>query len=89
MWKSGRERLVYGQSEALGYDRTAMQLNPPSLDHGLVSGLWAIFFGLFLFFGAVAVGVQKGTAIIVAGLAAALIFVYVRLYGEDRPRPRG
>ena len=88
MWKSGRERLVYGRSEALGYDRTAMQLNPPSLDHGLVSGLWAIFFGLFLFFGSVAVGVDKATAIIVAVLAAALIFLYVRLYGEDRPRPR-
>jgi hydrogenase/urease accessory protein HupE len=76
------------QSEALGYDRTAMHLNPPSLDHGLVSGLWAIFFGLFLFFGAVAVGVQTATALIVAGLAAALIFVFVRLCGEDRPRPR-
>jgi Flp pilus assembly protein TadB len=89
MWKNGRERLVYGRSEALGYDRTAVRLNPPSLDHGLVSGLWAIFFGLFIFFGAVAVGVQSATAIIVAAVAAALIFVYIRLWGEDRPRPRG
>jgi hypothetical protein len=88
MWRNGRERLVYRQSEALGYDRAAMQLRPPSLDHGLVSGLWAIGLGLFILLGAMAVGVQTATAFIVAGLAAAVIFVYVRLYGEDRPRPR-
>lgn len=88
MWRNGRERLVYRQSEALGYDRAAMQLRPPSLDHGLVSGLWAIGLGLFILLGSVAVGVDKATAFIVSGLAAALIFVYVRLYGEDRPGPR-
>jgi hypothetical protein len=65
-----------------------MHLRPPSLDHGLVSGLWAIGLGLFILFGAMAVGVQAATAIIVAGLSAAVIFVFVRLYGEDRPRPR-
>jgi hypothetical protein len=37
----------------------------------------------------VAVGVQSATAIIVAAITAALIFVYIRLWGEDRPRPRG
>jgi phosphotransferase system glucose/maltose/N-acetylglucosamine-specific IIC component len=88
MWRKGGERLDRWDSDALGYDRAAMQLRPPSLDHGLVSGLWAIGLGLFILLGAVAVGVQTATAFIVAGLAAAVIFVYVRRFGEDRPRPR-
>jgi hypothetical protein len=88
MWRKGRERLVQGRCEALGYDRATMHLRPPSLDHGLVSGLWAIGLGLFILLGAMSVGVQAATAFIVAGLSAAVIFVYVRLYGEDRPRPR-
>lgn len=65
-----------------------MHLRPPSLDHGFVSGLWAIGLGLFILLGAVAIGVQAATAFIVAGLAAAVIFVFVRLRGEDRPGPR-
>ena len=88
MWRRGRERLVQERSEALGYDRATMHLRPPSLDHGLVSGLWAIGLGLFILLGAMSVGVQAATAFIVAGLSAGVIFVYVRLYGEDRPRPR-
>jgi hypothetical protein len=65
-----------------------VHLRPPSLDHGLVSGLWAIGLGLFILLGSMAVGLDAATAFIVAGLCAALIFVYVRLYGEDRPGPR-
>ena len=63
-----------------------MHLRPPSLDHGLVSGIWAIVFGLFLFVGAVAVGVQTGTALIVAAVAAGAIYLYVRIYGEEQLR---
>jgi hydrogenase/urease accessory protein HupE len=65
-----------------------VHLRPPSLDHGLVSGIWAIVLGLVILLFELGVGVQKATAFIVAALAAALIFVYVRLYGEDRPGPR-
>jgi hypothetical protein len=65
-----------------------MHLRPPSFDHGFVSGLWAIGLGLFILLGSVSIGIDKGTAFIVAGLAAALIYFYVRLYGEDRPGPR-
>ena len=62
-----------------------MHLRPPSLDHGFVSGLWAVGLGLFILLGAVAVGVDAATAFIVAGLAAAVIYFYVRLYGGERP----
>jgi uncharacterized membrane protein len=65
-----------------------VHLRPPSFDHGLVSGIWAITFGIIILLGSMALGVQKATAFIIAALGAALIFVYVRLYGEDRPGPR-
>jgi hypothetical protein len=63
-----------------------MHLRPPSLDHGLVSGVWAIGLGLLILLGALALGLDKATSFIVAGLAAAAIFVYVRLYGEEELR---
>jgi tellurite resistance protein TehA-like permease len=65
-----------------------VSLRPPSFDHGFVSGIWAITFGLIILLGALGLGVQTATAFIIAALGAALIFVYVRLYGEDRPGPR-
>lgn len=63
-----------------------MHLRAPSLDHGLVSAIWALFFGLFILFGSIAVGLDRATAVIVAGLAAAAIYFFVRLYGQDEVR---
>jgi hypothetical protein len=63
-----------------------MQLRPPSLDHGTVSGIWAIGLGLLILLGSLAFGLDAGTAFIVAALAAAAIFIYVRLYGEEELR---
>ena len=60
-----------------------MQLRAPALDHGLVSGLWATFFFLFMFFGSVAVDVDKATALIYSAVAAAAIFFFIRFRGED------
>ncbi len=60
-----------------------MQLRPPSFDHGLVSGLWAVFFGLVIVFGSISVGLDAPTAIIVGGLAAAAIFFFVRFRGQE------
>jgi hypothetical protein len=60
-----------------------VHLRPPSLDHGLVSGLWAILFFLIMFFGAVAVDVDTATALIFSALAAAAIYFFVRLRGQD------
>ena len=62
-----------------------MHLRMPSLDHGLVSGAWAIGLGLFLLLGMLALGVDKATAFIISPLAAAAIFFFVRIYGEERP----
>ncbi len=60
-----------------------MHLRPPSIDHGVVSFVWALGLALFIWLGAMAVGVSAATAVIVAALAGGAIFLYVRLYGED------
>lgn len=67
------------------YDH-AVHLRLPAIDHGVTSFLWAFGLGLYLWLGMLAIGVSKPTAFILAAVAAFLIFLYVRLYGEDEPR---
>jgi len=57
----------------------------PALDHEVVSLVWAIVLGAYIYLGSVAVGVHSGTAFVVAGVSAFFIFLFVRYYGEDRP----
>ena len=60
---------------------------PPSIDHGVVSFVWALVFGLFLWLGMSAVGVSAATAFIIAAVAGGGIFFFVRVAGDDsRPR---
>jgi Flp pilus assembly protein TadB len=68
-----------------------MHFRLPSFDHGTTSGFWAIGLGLYVFLGMLAIGVTLGLAVVVTVVAIGLIFLYVRLYGEDevRRRPRG
>ena len=61
---------------------------PPSIDHGVISGIWAVGFGAFIYFGSLAVGISGGTAFIFSALAAFAIFVFVRVFGEDTPPKR-
>jgi len=58
-----------------------VHLRQPSIDHGVRSFIWAVVFFLFLYFGALAVGVTKGTAFLVALVLAFLIFLFVRTRG--------
>jgi hypothetical protein len=60
-----------------------VHLRSPSVDHGVQSLLWAVVFFLFLWFGMLAVGVSQGTSFILAIVLGALIFLFVRLFGED------
>jgi hypothetical protein len=57
----------------------------PALDHELISLIWAIVLGAFIYFGSVAVGIHGATAFVVAGIGAFFIFLFVRYFGEDRP----
>jgi drug/metabolite transporter (DMT)-like permease len=61
---------------------------PPSVDHGVISFLWAVGLGAYIYFGSLAVGVSAGTAFIFSALAALAIFLFVRVFGENRPPRR-
>jgi hypothetical protein len=60
----------------------------PAISHGVVSFIWGLFFGAFIWSGMLSVGVSGGTSFVIGAVAGFLIFLYVRVYGADEPRPR-
>jgi len=54
----------------------------PSIDLGVQAFAWALFFFVLLWVGMLAVGVSNATAFILSLLAAAAIFLLVRLRGD-------
>jgi len=65
-----------------------MHLRAPSIDQGVHAFVWSVVFFLFMWLGGLAVGVQGGIAFIVSLVAAAGIFLFVRLRGADGSRAR-
>jgi hypothetical protein len=65
-----------------------VHVRPPSVDHGVISFVWALVLGVLLWLFMVGIGISKPTSFIVSALAGCGIFLYVRLYGEDEPPPR-
>jgi hypothetical protein len=63
-----------------------MHFRLPSIDHGIVSFLWALFFGVFIWIGGRAVGFPGAASFIAGAVAGFVIFLAVRVYGEDEPR---
>ena len=63
-----------------------MHLRPPSIDHGVVSFLWALALGLFLLLGMWSIGVDRATALVLSFVAAGGIFLFVRLFGDEQVR---
>ena len=63
-----------------------MHLRPPSVDHGVQSFLWAVFFGLFVWLGLLAIATSAATAFIFGALAGAAIFLFVRRFGQPERR---
>ena len=63
-----------------------MHLRPLAFDHGIVSLIWAIVFGAFIWVGGAAFGFGSAVSFIVGCVAGFLIFVFVRVYGEDEAR---
>lgn len=57
----------------------------PAFSHGVVSFLWAVGFGLYILVGGILAGFSAADAFMVAAVAGAGIFLYVRIYGEDDP----
>jgi hypothetical protein len=66
----------------------AMHLRPPSIDQGVIAVVWAIGLGAFIYFGLLAVGASGATAIVLALLSFAGIWLLVRLRGEEMPARR-
>ena len=60
-----------------------VHLRAPSIDRGVQAGLWAVGLAVIIWLGLLAVGVSGATSFIMAALAGALIFLFVRLYGGD------
>ena len=59
-------------------------LGAPIIDPGVSSFLWALVFFLYLWFGMAAVGVSRGTALVLALVASFFIFLFVRTHGVGR-----
>ena len=62
-----------------------MHLRPPAFAHGVTSFLWALFFALFIWIGGSAVGYGSAVCFILGAVLGFLIFLFVRVYGEDEP----
>jgi hypothetical protein len=60
----------------------------PAIAHGIVSFLWGLFLGGYIWLGLLAIGIPQGTSFIVAAVSGCAIFVFVRIYGEELPRRR-
>lgn len=56
---------------------------PPSFDRGVVSFLWGLGLGIFIWLGLLAVGVSGATAFIIGAVSGAGIFLFVRVFGEQ------
>jgi len=62
-----------------------MHIHPPSIDKGVTALVWGIALGAYIYFGLLAVGASGAFAIVISMLAAAAIWLFVRVRGEDRP----
>jgi hypothetical protein len=60
----------------------------PSIDQGVQAFIWTLVFFLFMWLGALAVGVSGALAFIVPLLLSCGIFLFVRTRGGDYPGPR-
>jgi hypothetical protein len=64
-----------------------MHLRIPSIDKGVLAFIWAFVFFLVMWLGAVLLDVSGGVAFVLSLVAAAAIFVFIRIRGEEPPRP--
>jgi hypothetical protein len=63
-----------------------MHLRAPSIDQGVHAFAWSVVFFLYMWLGALAIEVSGAIAFIVSLVAAAAIFLFVRLRGGASPR---
>ncbi len=68
------------------YSHAVPHLRLPALSHGFWSFVWALVFGLYVWIGGLAVGVQGGTAFILGAVVGFLVYLLVMAYGSDAPQ---
>jgi len=61
---------------------------PPSIDQGVIALIWAVGLAVYIYFGLIAVGSSAATAIVLALVSFAGIWLLVRLRGEEPPARR-
>ena len=61
-----------------------MHMRAPSVDRGVHAFLWSVVFFLFIWLGALAIGLPNGASFVVSLVAAGVIFLFVRTRGGDR-----
>jgi hypothetical protein len=61
---------------------------PPSIDQGVIAAIWAVGLSIYVYFGLLAVGASGATAIVLALVSFAGIWLLVRLRGEEPVRRR-
>jgi hypothetical protein len=63
-----------------------MHLRAPSVDQGVHAFAWSVVFFLYMWLGALAIEVPGAIAFVVSLVAAAAIFLFIRLRGGATPR---
>ena len=60
-----------------------MHLRLPAIDPGVKAFIWALVLSAYAWLFMLGVGVSKGTALVIALVAFGVIFLVVRIYGEN------
>jgi hypothetical protein len=61
-------------------------LRLPAFSHGFWAFLWGLVFGVYVWLGGLAVGVNGGTAFILGAVITFLVYLLVLAYGTDEPQ---
>ncbi len=59
---------------------------PPAFGHGVISVLWALFFGLFVWVGGAAGRYGSAVCFVIGAVVGFLGFLFGRVYGGEEPR---
>jgi hypothetical protein len=65
-----------------------MHLRAPSIAQGVHAFVWAVVFFLFMWLGALAIGLPNGASFVVSLVLGGAIFLFVRTRGGDQPGRR-
>ena len=61
-------------------------LRQPAISHGVISFIWALVFGIYVWLGGLAVGVHGGTTFLFGAVVGFVVYLLVMIYGAEEPR---